>query len=325
MNICFLDGIDNSYTSKDSGSTKLRGAESVIINLSIELSKLGNNVSIYNNTHDNNIINGIRWTNFKNIDKKIVFDLAITNNDLNLFKKIKSKKYVAISHSIQSIEKFIRKGQLMSYLQYRPKVVLLSNYQSKNRNKLLKMFGTINLEWAVDEIFLSTEIDDSLVEDRAIFTSRGDRNLDILINIWKNKIFTKNKSSKLFVSPSILIDNKFNIFQRNFGSRDLLIRDLVKSKVFLIPGHKGEIFCIAAEEARELCIPIVTLGIGALSERVIHGYTGFIAKNETEFAEFSLNLLGDKNIWKKLRNNLKNIRGNKTWEDVAKKLIKNIK
>ena len=325
MNICFLDGIDNQYTSKDSESSKLRGAENVVINLSKELSKLGNNVFVYNNNQYINTINGVTWANFKYINNKIIFDLAITNNDLNLFKKIKSKKYVAISHSIQSIEKFIRKGQLVSYLYYRPQIILLSNYHLKNRNALLKVFGSIKLEWAVDEIFLNTTIDDSLVEDRAIFTSRDDRNLDILINIWKKKIFLKNKSSKLFVTPSSLIDNKFNIFERNFGSRDMLIKDLIKSRVFLIPGHKGEIFCIAAEEARELCIPIVTLGIGALSERVDHGRTGFIAKNEIEFAQFSLKILRDNNLWRRLRNNLKNIRRSKTWENTAKKLIKHIK
>ena len=44
----------------------------------------------------------------------------------------------------------------------------------------------------------------------------------------------------------------------------------------LLPGHKGEVFCLAAEEARELCIPIVTLGYGSLYERVIHNKTGFI-------------------------------------------------
>ena len=57
-----------------------------------------------------------------------------------------------------------------------------------------------------------------------------------------------------------------------------LWQDLIKSKVLLVPGHKAELYCIAAEEARELCIPIVTLGIGSLSERVEHGITGFVAK-----------------------------------------------
>ena len=51
----------------------------------------------------------------------------------------------------------------------------------------------------------------------------------------------------------------------------------------LNPGHKGEVFCLAAEEARELCLPIVTLGYGSLYERVIHNKTGYIAKNLDEF------------------------------------------
>ena len=325
MNICFLDGVDIPYTSNDLDSNKIRGAETVLINLSQELSKLGNKVTVYNNYNNNKNINGIKWSNFKNVDKNVIFDLAITNNDINLFKKIKSKKYIAISHSIQSIEKFIRKKQLLSYLIYKPKIILLSDYHYKNRNKLLKIFGSINLEWAVDEIFLNTEIDDNLVENRAIFTSRNDRNLNILIDIWKNNIFLKNKSSKLYVTPSALIDNKFNIFERNFGSRALLINDLIKSRVLLIPGHKGELFCLAAEEARELCIPIVTLGIGSLSERVIHGNTGFIAKNEFQFSKFALDILNDDQIWSSLRKNLINYRGSKNWSKVAKKLIDNIK
>ena len=325
MNICFLDGVDIPYTSNDSKCSKLRGAENVVINLSKELFRLGHKITVFNNVHKNTIINGVIWRNINNIDQNTNFDLAISNNDLNLFKKIKSKKYLAISHSIQSIEKFIRKKQLFSYLKYRPKIILLSSYHSDNRNKLLKIFGSINLQWAVDEDFLDTVIDDNLVEKRALFTSRNDSNLNLLINLWKNKIYSKDKLSKLYVTPSPLIDNKFNIFERNFGKRLFLINDLKKSKVFLVPGHKGEIFCLAAEEARELCVPIVTLGIGSLSERVHHGVTGFIAKNQNEFADFALNILNDNNLWQKLRNNLINIRGSKTWQMIAIKLIENVK
>ena len=200
----------------------------------------------------------------------------------------------------------------------------MSNYHAKNRNKLLKIFGSINIQWAVDDIFINTEIDNNIVENRAIFTSRRDRNLDILIDIWKNIIFKKNKTSKLYVTPSDLIDNNYNIFERNFTSRKSLINDLLKSRVFLVPGHKGELFCLAAEEARELCIPIVTLGIGSLSERVIHGKTGFIAKNKNEFANYSLDILINDSIWRELRNNLLDIRGSKKWNNVAVELLNKI-
>jgi len=201
---------------------------------------------------------------------------------------------------------------------------LLGKYHNQTRNFLLKIFGKIDIQWAVDPIFINTKINDNLIENIGIFTSREDRNLNILIDIWKNKIFPKNNNIKLLATPSKLIDNNFNIFARNFGPKKLLINDLLKSKVALIPGHKSEVFCIAAEEARELCVPIITLGIGSLSERVNHGTTGFIAKNTKEFAHYTIEIFQDQKLWKTLRNNLIKKRASKQWDVVAKDLINKI-
>ena len=324
MKICFLDNSQIPYTSKDLNSKEIRGGESVIIQLSKELAKLNHYVEVFNNNSTSQILDNVKWTNINNTNKKDIFDYAFTNNDMRLFNKISAKKYIAFSHSIQSIEKFIRKGQLLSFLKYKPKVILLGKYHDNNRNFLLKIFGKINLQWAVDPLFLETEVNESNVENRAIFTSRRDRNLDILIDIWKKKIFPKNKSIKLFATPSELIDNKFNIYSRDFEDKTLMVKDMLKSKVLLVPGHKGELFCIAAEEARELCIPIITLGIGSLSERVEHGVTGFIAKNNDEFANFTLNIFDNYDLWKKLHNNLLKLRGSKKWQNVATNLLKQL-
>ena len=324
MKICFLDNSLIPYTYNDLNSKNIRGGENAIIHLSNELSKLGINTDVYNNSQNTNIINNVKWSNINQANKNLVYDIAFTNNDIRLFDKIVARKYVAFSHSIQSIEKFIRKRQLISYLKYKPKIVILGNYHKKNRNYLLKMFGIIDLQWAVDPLFLETKLDENLIDNRAIFTSRRDRNLDILIKIWKEYIFPKNQSVKLYTTPSDLIDEKYNIYARNFGDKTNMIKDLLKSKVLLVPGHKGELFCIAAEEARELCIPIVTLGIGSLSERVQHGITGFVAKNYEEFAYYTLNLFNDDELWKSLRQNLIKLRGSKKWSNVAINMLNQI-
>ncbi|MDB4119395.1 glycosyltransferase [Candidatus Pelagibacter sp.] len=324
MKICFLDNSPIPYTTNDLNSKAIRGAENVVIHLSNELTKLDNKVVVFNNSLENKTINDVKWSNLNNVNRNITYDVAFTNNDMKLFDKIIANKYVAFSHSIQTIEKFIRKGQLISYLKYKPKIILGGKYHSNKRNYLLKMFGSINLQWAVDPLFLETNLDEGIIENRAIFTSRRDRNLDILIDIWKKKIFTQNKSIKLYTTPSNIIDNNYNIFTRNFNDKQTMVKDLLKSKVLLVPGHKGEIFCIAAEEARELCIPIVTLGIGSLSERVEHGITGFVAKNYEEFAYYTLKIFNDENLWKDLRENLIKLRGTKKWDKVAINLLSQI-
>jgi glycosyltransferase involved in cell wall biosynthesis len=319
--------LDNSpvpYTAKDLNSRDIRGGENIIIHLSKELARLDNYVEVSNNNSNCLTIDNVKWNNINNANKENIFDYAFTNNDIRLFNKISAKDYIAFSHSVQSIEKFIRKGQLLSFLKYKPKVVLLGKYHNDNRNFLLKIFGSINLHWAVDPLFLETEIDETKVENRAIFTSRKDRNLDMLVNIWKKKIFPRNKYIKLFATPSELIDNNFNIFSRKFEDKTSMVKEMLKSKVLLVPGHKGELFCIAAEEARELCIPIITLGIGSLSERVEHGVTGYIAKNSDEFADFTLNIFNNYNSWKELRNNLLKRRGSKKWQTVASSLLKQL-
>ena len=55
-------------------------------------------------------------------------------------------------------------------------------------------------------------------------------------------------------------DKVNGIIIRNKSDKKFLIEELKKSKLFITPGHKTEVFCLAAEEARELCIPIVTMG-----------------------------------------------------------------
>ena len=60
---------------------------------------------------------------------------------------------------------------------------------------------------------------------------------------------------------------------------------------------------MAAEEARELCVPIVTMGFGSLYERVEHGITGFIAQNKKEFIDYTNLILNDNKTYFKLKDN----------------------
>ena len=326
MKICLLDDTKFIYNYNDLNSSKLRGAEIFLINIAKELSKLNFQISIINNCPKNERKNNINWININSLTNKPYFDVAISNNDCNLFKKIYSKKNILVSHSIQSLEKFVRKKQLFSFLKYKPQIALLGKHHLKNRSYLTRLFGYFFLPYGVDDIFLKTKLlNINVIEKKqAIYTSRSDRNLDILIDLWINKIRPKNNELKLLVTPNNLkYSTNLNIFSRKLSSRENMINDLIKSRMLILPGHKAELFCLAAEEARELCVPIVTLGLGSLSERVIHYKTGLIAKNKIEFVDFILELFENDELWNSLRSNLINMRNSKTWEFCAKKLMNN--
>tara|TARA_B100000586_G_C20068951_1_gene409805 strand:+ start:276 stop:1253 length:978 start_codon:yes stop_codon:yes gene_type:complete len=323
MKICFLDNVKTPYTSKDIYTNKIRGAENVVLNLAREISNLNHDVTIYNNCENNTKIDNINWVNINNINDNPYFDLAVSNNDIRLFDCINASRKVAISHSIQSIEKFIRKGQFFAYIKHKPKIVLLSKYHKENRNYLLRMFGFFNIDWAVDKIFLEADTNANVINNQAIFTSYSDRNLHLLIKIWKEYIFTQSNNIKLLITPVSADYTKYNIYNRLFSDKSKLISDILNSRIYLIPGHKAELYCIAAEEARELCVPIVTLGIGCLKERVNHGITGLIAKNEKEFADYTIQLFNDNVLWNNIKKNLLSLRGSKQWKNIAEQFIKN--
>ena len=324
MKICFIDKTNFNYDANSLYSKDLRGAESVIINLSNALALLGNNVTVINNCLKTTIINGVNWIDIKSIKEISEYDLVISNGDCRLFRYAKSNKYILFSHSLQSIEKFIRKKQLIPYLKYKPKVCFLSNYHKRNRSKLLHLFGEIRLNWSVDKIFIDSTISENINKQTAVFTSRPDRNLKMLINIWKRLVIPNNNKLKLLVTENNFEYVDKSIISRELGDQRALIKDLQSARMVIIPGHKAELYCLAAEEARELCIPIITMGIGCLSERVVHKKTGFIAKNENEFANYILKLFADDSLWNSLRENLKKKRKINTWKKVAESLLRQV-
>ncbi len=327
MKICFLDYTKFEYSYLDKYSPILRGAETILINLSENLKKLGHNVTVFNNCPKIINDNNLNWFNINkiNTNSNLNFDVAIANADMRLLRKVKANKKIVVSYSLQSIEKFIRKGQFLSYFIERPIVYVIGKYHMQKRSNLLSLFGKNLLEIAIDDLFINSELLDSIDNNLSIFSSRPDRNLSILLDIWNDKIFPNYKLGKLLVTPSDKFSEINNIKFRKMGTHEELIKDLLKSRIFLVPGHKAELFCLAAEEARELCVPIVTLGIGSLSERVVHEKTGFIAKNHREFADYTIELFKNDNLWSNIRSNLIQLRNSKTWEVSAKKFIDSLK
>ena len=325
MKIFFLEK-SIPFNSLDLNSNKIGGAEKILINITNELAKYKNmQIKVFNNVEKKYLINDVEWVNINNYNHRIEPDILIAFSDANLFKNYKSKKKFLWSHSVQNFEKFIRKKQLFSYLKHKPILILEGDYHFKTRPFLTSFYGKKILKLAPDYEFINESVDiNFLPEKKCIFSTKSDRNLDILLNAWK-EIYRSNNDAKLYINPPYKLSEtqaKQNIFLRVKGDKKNLINDLKSSRIMLVPGHKGEVYCLAAEEARELCIPIVTLGYGSLNERVIHKKTGFVAKDINEFISFSLKLLNDDKLYLQIRKNLIKLRNNRNYSNVASDLLK---
>ena len=315
-----------SFNGKDLNSSLIGGTEKVLINISNELAKRSNlEIKVFNETNSTEVINDVLWTNIKNCSKYKKPDVLISFSDIRLFNNFHCERKFLWSHSVQSLEKFIRKRQIISYFINKPKLILEGEYHYKSRSFLTSLFGKHIIKLAPDYEFIDEFVDINLIPSKkCIFTTKSDRNLDVLLNAW-SKIYSLNKDAVLEINPPFEISDEFlnkNIKVRKKGSKKDLINDLKSSRLMLVPGHKGEVFCLAAEEARELCIPIVTMGYGSLYERVIHNKTGYIAKNNDEFVHYTHKLLNDKNLYMEFRKNLFNLRNSRSFDDVAEDFLK---
>jgi len=325
MKVCFIDKTEFQYNYEDINKPFLRGAENILINLSLSISELGHEVVVFNNCSKEYKSKNYSWLNIERINyNNVYYDIAVSNNDTRLLDNINSIKKYVISHSLQSIEKFIRKKQFKSYFKNKPIYLLLGKYHESKMSKLFSIYGTKTIDYGLDKIFLDKIIENNIENNLAMFTSRSDRNLDLLIDVWKSSIFSKNNKLKLYVTPVDKNLEKFGIFNRKFVDKNEFINQLVKSRVILLPGHKAELYCLAASEAQELCIPVVTMGIGSLSERVEHNITGLIAKNKKQFSDYIIEIFSNNGLWLSFRNNLLSKRGKKTWLRASRKFLKTI-
>ncbi len=322
--------IDNSYLSysgKDINGEILRGTETSLIILAEHFALKGYYVDFCTNIDQKINYNNVNYFNKNKINKNILYDLAIAVSDCNQFDFVSAKKKAIFSVSNQPFEKFLRKKQLFSFLKHKPYVVTLCNYQYNKRSFLTSMFGKKMIPIAVDPKFLNLEIDlDYLPKKKVIYNIRSNRNLDWLIDIWCKKIFPYSKDSELYITPNIIEYNESlknnNIFLRNIKSRSEMINEMKEYRALTYIGHKSDIFTLTCEEAVKMCIPVVTFGIGSVSDRVIHNKTGFIVKSDQEFGEYTLKILDDDNFYLSLKKKMYALRHKNDWNDIVDMWIK---
>ena len=324
--ILFIDNSNSDFTGLDLNTTKVRGTESSLILLAESLVKNNIYVKVLTEINEDVSCNGVIYSN-KNVHQETHYDLCVAISNANLFNKISAKKKVVWSNSLQPFEKFLRKKQLLPFLKHKPEVVTMCNYQFYKRSYLTSMYGKHMISLSVDPRFYNEKVDlKNIPSPYALNNVRSHRNLDWLIDIWTKSFNNKNGKAKLFINPNLIEYSdemkESNIYERKFGSRDDLINELRNTRVFAYTGHKSDIWVLTVEEAVQMCVPIVTYGIGSVEDRVIHNETGFIAKNDEEFAKYLEMLLFDDEFYNKIRRKMFKRRGFKNWDFIADIWIK---
>ena len=326
--VIIIDNSNLSFSGEDLNGVTLRGTETSLILLAEQFIKLGIEVDFCNNILETKVVNGVKYFNKKKIVDTNLYNLAIAVSDANQFDNVNALKKAVFSNSNQPFEKFLRKNQLIPFFKHKPVLVTLCNYQYNKRSFLTSFYGKRMIPITVDPKFLSVNIDLNYIpKKKVVYNIRSNRNLDRLLDIWCKKIFPTNKDFELYITPNIInYSDKLreqNIFLRTIGSRSEMINELKEYRALTYLGHKSDIFTLTCEESVKLCLPLITFGIGSISDRVQHNETGFLAKNDQEFANFTIKLLNNDNFYLELRKKMHQIRHKNSWADIANQWIDN--
>ncbi len=315
--IIFLEPA-GKYSGSMRGEAKLRGTQNTTIILAEKLAERGHYVECLTGAEEN--YNNVHWTVSPQKNK---YDLAIANRyPTHLGLVNANKKCLWVRNPLNRWSRF--KKSIVAIIRHRPAAVVLSNYQLSTTPGIYPFSGKHVIEHGTDEIFLQRPEPRKASKPIAVFASYASRNLLPVMNMWKQRIHPGLPEAELhlFCKESDLEKypdlQDYNIIVRGQIPQEELIAFHKQARLLLYPGHSEETFCNVAHEATACGLPIITMGIGSLVDRVTSGENGYVVQNADEMAQKSLELLSDDRKWEKLhQSTLAYTKGYYNWADRA--------
>ncbi len=304
-----MAAIDFLYRGKPfSGETmrlaSIGGIESSIVQLAEALAKRGHAVTVFNSVPEARHEFGVQWRPIADARQHARGDIGIAVASPKAFGGVSFGVPLFWLHNPLKSSRAIRRGEVWPLLRTRPMIVVLGAYHLSRLPKWLPSKGAAIVHHGIHEDFFRPAPAPAPPPPRAIFTSQPYRGLDWLLDLW-DEIKRRAPAARFDVfapkthqaAANAARDALDGVSFRGSIARGALADEVRTARVQLIPGHPDETYCLAAAEAIASGAPVVTLGIGSLSERVADGRSGFVARNRDEFIARTVALLSDDALW----------------------------
>lgn len=252
-------------------------------------------------------------------------DALISCNDARVLEAGDYKMRIFWSHNPLAVEKALRKKQLAPILRARPHAVFGSRDAMQAISPLLTFRTRTVIPLGVTTLFESARTDRTRDLNFA-FVSQPQRGLAPTCRIWASQVRPAAPEAKLHVFGSSHVQAQMPaetaeaagiIFHPRTGKQEL-VRFYETATSLICIGAADETFCLAAAEAQCAGLPVLTLGIGALSERVSHGINGLRAASFEGLAADVIRLCRDPELTSLLSSGALANRGQFNWARSAK-------
>ena len=302
----------------------LGGIETAIIELSMALACNGHEIKLLTHCDHEVILNGVHNIPINKNDDYTCDAFISINNSEFLNHTLCSKKILWLHNPI-NIEKAFRRGMIFSLFKHQPHAVFGSLYAEKQMTNLYPFKSRSVIPLGISHEFLQGNVGRKRAH-QFIFASQPNRGLDLTINAWikalphlpadasLNIFGVMSDQYQFYAQP----ENDLRIIFHPRLTKHVLATFYETAFAMIYPGANDETFCLAAAEAQCMGLPVITMGIGSLSERVSTGVNGILCQDEEQFARAIVDLANNPDYYQLLQTGALAQRQTASWDRIAK-------
>jgi glycosyltransferase involved in cell wall biosynthesis len=250
-------------------------------------------------------------------------DALLSANDTRLLGAARHGRKVLWMHNPLTLEKSVRKGQLIPILRHRPHAVFGSLCAERGCSPLYPFASRHVIPLGISAPFLASRLDQARAL-RFVWASQPRRGLQPTLQAWLRAVpHLRGASFHIFgagAERTGLTEVEMcagNIILQPRATKAALAGFYETAAAMIFPGAADETFCLAAAEAQCAGLPVLTLGIGALAERVQHGVNGLVCRDYDDLSHAIATLCKDPAHLARLREGAQALRSQMGWEHVA--------
>lgn len=311
------------------------GSEEAVIYVSRELTKIGYNVTVYNNCGDlRGEYQGVKYCNWYEFNPNDDYNILIAWRGNIFTKDIKANKKIVWLHDVPQEGQFTPENTSLV-----DRVIVLSEYHKSLLPSCVP----------ADKIFVSSNgihmEDFHIVGERnpkrIIYTSSYDRGIEHLLKMWPDirkevpdaelhlfygwntydKMIEQGYRPKEYKDHMVSLMSQEGIVEHGRVGHKQLVKEFGKSGIWAYPSHFEEISCISAMKAQACgCVPVY-VNYAALKETVkdgiaVEGKAGDGDTNE-EYKKALINVLNKPELQEVVRDRVLSYKDSFGWDKVA--------
>lgn len=328
--VVIVDCTEQEYNGETILQKPTGGIPLVVTHLAEQLAGRGCRVTVENKTPENKIVNNVSWEHRSNPNVENA-DFIIACNDVKIFDQAPYKKMIEDGakpilwlHNLFTWKRAWKKKRIGSLLRRKADAVFLGEYHLNHCSKWMPLGSRNIIRHGVGQNFFDMPISNSQRKPQALFLSKAFRGFSSVMDLWIRSVHPKCPEAvlKAYIGKSEIENYPYTEAQlKSYGidildraPQSVLIEEMQKSSCLIYPGHKDETFCNVAAECSVLGLPVITRGIGALSERVASG-GGVIARNDHDMAQSIICCMTEPEYTKTLSDAALKVRDEYRWEN----------